>query len=97
MFILITGNTVDGHEFYGPFSDSEVAEAWADRYLTLNWWIAGLGVVDMDEEESNNKSVRVTLDIKYNSDYYDHPSDWMWWKLIDLDPANVTLVSAEDL
>ena len=43
--IVITGNPVDGLEFYGPFEEGEEANEWADEHLTpddKDWWITSL-------------------------------------------------------
>lgn len=41
--IIITGNPVDGHAFFGPFEDSNAAvEAANAAILEPDWWIAEL-------------------------------------------------------
>jgi len=42
-YILITGNVVDGHAFWGPFDDFGSAEEAAFIHLPHSeWWIASI-------------------------------------------------------
>lgn len=42
-FIVITGNPVDGFQYYGRFSDEPTAIDWADENLSEeDWWVAEL-------------------------------------------------------
>lgn len=39
-YTVVTGNPVDGFTFYGPFTDPEDANEWADDNLrNLDWWV----------------------------------------------------------
>jgi len=41
--IIVTGNPLDGLEFYGPFDTSDEAGEWAEKKIPNNeWWIATL-------------------------------------------------------
>jgi hypothetical protein len=45
MFIVVSGNPVDGVTFFGPFSDAEVADDWAVDYLNNtggDWWVSSV-------------------------------------------------------
>lgn len=53
-FIVITGNPVDGFQYYGRFSDEPAAIDWADENLSEeDWWIAEL--INPDGRYKNNK------------------------------------------
>jgi hypothetical protein len=42
MFIVVSGNPMDGLTFYGTFEDEEIASEWADKYLNNtggDWWV----------------------------------------------------------
>lgn len=41
-YIIVTGNPIDGLEFWGPFTDDEGAKAFACEQRLNNWWIATL-------------------------------------------------------
>ena len=38
MIIVITGNPVDGFEYYGPFDSPSQAGDWAEDLLQQDWW-----------------------------------------------------------
>lgn len=40
MKILITGNPVDGLEFFGPFDEAEEATEFAEINAEADWWVA---------------------------------------------------------
>lgn len=40
MHILITGNPVDGFEYFGPFKTGEEAITYGEDWLSSDWWIA---------------------------------------------------------
>lgn len=42
MHILITGNPVDGFEYFGPFKTGDDAIAYAETARFDGWWIAPL-------------------------------------------------------
>ena len=42
MHILITGDPVDGFEYFGPFKTGEEAIAAGEDHLDGDWWIAPL-------------------------------------------------------
>lgn len=42
MTIIVTGNPVDGLEFFGPFEDGEAAFRYADEHRLEEWWTAPL-------------------------------------------------------
>jgi hypothetical protein len=45
MYILATGNIVDGMEFYGPFEDADAAIAFAGAdgvVIDPSWWVVEL-------------------------------------------------------
>lgn len=44
--IIVTGNPVDGLEFFGPFEDGEEAFNYADKNRLEEWWTANLQEVD---------------------------------------------------
>ena len=49
-YVLVTGNPVDGLEFYGPFPDAESAHDWAAGVLkNAEWWIAPMSPWSMDD------------------------------------------------
>lgn len=41
-YIVITGNPVDGCEYFGPFKTHEKATDYAERYLDGDWWVTTL-------------------------------------------------------
>lgn len=43
-YILVVGNMVDGHTFYGPYETFDEAQELAEREIGLaqEWWIAKL-------------------------------------------------------
>jgi hypothetical protein len=43
MYIIITGNPIDGLNFFGPFSNSDDAIKWAENHSTgADWWLANV-------------------------------------------------------
>lgn len=42
MWILISGNPVDGFSYYGPFLSSESAINFGDRIFDGDWWIVAV-------------------------------------------------------
>lgn len=42
MHILITGNPVDGFEYFGPFKTGKEAITYGEERLGNDWWIAPL-------------------------------------------------------
>lgn len=44
MFIIITGNPVDGFSFYGPYEEYKDASK-AVESIKVEWWIAELGTL----------------------------------------------------
>jgi len=41
MWIIVTGNPIDGFSFHGPFSDRNDAIEWAEE-LDPDWWVVEL-------------------------------------------------------
>jgi hypothetical protein len=45
-FIIVTGNPISGHNFYGPFDTADSATGYMDHVLTdcegEDWWVAPL-------------------------------------------------------
>lgn len=52
IWLLITGNPVDGFTYYGPFSDHDEASSLADRCDHSDWWICELVRPDSFDAES---------------------------------------------
>lgn len=52
MFIIVTGNPVDGFEFFGPFDDEVAAAEWADKNDDgmPYWWVSYLSNPDQPTE-----------------------------------------------
>lgn len=42
MWIIVTGNPVDGFEYHGPFNTEDSAIEWADTFIEDEWWLAHL-------------------------------------------------------
>lgn len=44
MWIVISGNPIDGCSFYGPFKTRDQANDWADRNVAneYDWWVTNL-------------------------------------------------------
>lgn len=42
MWIVITGNPMDGFGYTGPFESADQANEWADMHVTreYDWWLA---------------------------------------------------------
>ena len=47
--ILVTGDVVDGHTFYGPFENTNEAIQYADDNLTDETWL----VADLHKDEDD--------------------------------------------
>lgn len=48
-WILIVGNAVDGHEFFGPFESNEDATWYGENHaLYQTWWTVDLTPVNME-------------------------------------------------
>jgi hypothetical protein len=46
MFIVITGNPLDGFNHYGPFNTLDEALRWGeDYYAGGDWWITKLSLI----------------------------------------------------
>ena len=53
MYLIITGNPVDGFLFIGTFSNSEAAIEWAEQELPNSepdWWVSKITPADEYEE-----------------------------------------------
>lgn len=50
--ILVTGDVVDGHTFYGPFNTANNAIEFADQHLGDETWL----VADIHDEDSNESN-----------------------------------------
>ena len=42
MIMVITGNPVQGFDFFGPFDDPQQAVDWAADLIEADWWVAEL-------------------------------------------------------
>ncbi len=64
MYIIISGNVVDGTTPWGPFEDAETAGAWANRNLRgVDWHVTELeSPVKGIEAENAAKEARVKVD-----------------------------------
>lgn len=45
--IVVTGNTVDGFQFFGPFLDSDAAVSWAEKNCQGEDWL----LADLEEPD----------------------------------------------
>jgi hypothetical protein len=42
MYAVAIGGPFDGMYFWGPFQEFEEARYWADRNVSLTWWVVNL-------------------------------------------------------
>lgn len=60
MYILLTGNPVDGTDHHGPFSTAEDAGDWAVENKHDQWWVVELTPVRKPSEHRDNSAKTMT-------------------------------------